>query len=250
MLTPGEAQMHLNLRPSLGTRGKPASAPVPVNDDYFANVVLLVDFNGDAVDDSLAAHTLTPSGDPSIDATDSPSFQSQSVDLDGTGDYYTVAHSADWDFGSGDFTIEGWCRSGDTVTDALITQFGANDKAWALFDDGDGSIEFYWSTNGSANSGPLSYAHGDKVNTWVHVAVSRVGNTLYLAYDGVIRATADVTGVTIFNSGRDLVFGANNAGISAVYTGRLAEWRITKGTGRYSGSVNDPISVQPPFPRS
>lgn len=221
----------------------------PATDPYFSSVVLLVDFNGDMTDDSNSGHTLTPSGDATTNTTNPPSFQAASAAFDGTGDYVTIADSANWDFGTGDFTVEGWLRSGHTITDAILAQFGTNDKGWAFFDDGNALIEFYWSTDGTTNTS-MNYNHGDQLNVWKHVAASRVSNTLYLCYGEVIRATADVTGTTFRNSGRPLVFGANNNGSSANFGGRLAEWRITKGVGRYSGAVNDAISPSAPFPRA
>lgn len=223
--------------------GDPAAS-----DPHWSSVVLLVPFDGNNTDLSpTTPHSLTTTSAPTINSTNPPSFQSQSADYSGTS-HYLVNNDADFQFGSGDFTVELYYRPTDVVTDALLTFWnGTTDKGWAIFDDGNGLVEFYYSTTG-ADQPSVNYSHGDIRNTWKHVAFSRVGNTGYLCFDGLVRATVNLTGVTLYNSTSKLTFGANNQGTSAYYTGRLAGVRITKGVGRYSGAVNDAYSVAPPWP--
>jgi len=218
-------------------------------DPHFASVVLLADFDGDLTDYSNSGHVATNTG--VTFATEDTPFRigGQTANFNGVS-YFTYPDSADWDFGSGDFTVEVWDKHTALVTDAVIAQFGSNDKGWAMFNDGNGPLQFiHGVSGGSGNSATLQYTHGNDASSYKHLAVSRVGNTLYMCYDGVIRSTQSVTGVTFVNSARPLTFGANNNGSSAQLTGRLSEARITKGVGRYSGSVSDAISVTAPFPK-
>ena len=57
--------------------------------------------SGDAVASELTPGILTP-----IVKTGAGSAITGSVEFDGTGDYLTVANSSDFNFGTGDFTVE------------------------------------------------------------------------------------------------------------------------------------------------
>src|SRR5690554_1699309 len=83
-------------------------------DPYFASVVLLLHGDGTdgsttITDNSGSAHSPTVNGNSQIDTAESQ-FGGASVLFDGSGDYLEYADSADWDFGTGDFTVEFWMR--------------------------------------------------------------------------------------------------------------------------------------------
>jgi hypothetical protein len=54
--------------------------------------------------------TWTRSGDAQID-TDQYKFETASGKFDGSGDYVYTGDSADWDAGSGDYTVDYWARA-------------------------------------------------------------------------------------------------------------------------------------------
>src|SRR3990167_7740340 len=54
--------------------------------------------------------TVTANGNAQIDTAQSK-FGGAAALFDGAGDYLTVSGSADWDLGTGDFTIDFWFRS-------------------------------------------------------------------------------------------------------------------------------------------
>ena len=56
-------------------------------------------------DSSDTSHTVTANGNAQID-TDQSKFGGASGLFDGTGDYLSIPDSADWDFGTGDWTID------------------------------------------------------------------------------------------------------------------------------------------------
>lgn len=60
-------------------------------------------------DISSSAHDITFNDNVEIDTAQSK-FGGASAYFDGTGDFLTVPNSADWDFGTGDFTIDCWIR--------------------------------------------------------------------------------------------------------------------------------------------
>ena len=60
-------------------------------------------------DKSGIAHQITANGDVHHSTTQSK-FGSSAIYFDGNGDYLSIPDSEDWNFGSGDFTIDFWVR--------------------------------------------------------------------------------------------------------------------------------------------
>ena len=61
-------------------------------------------------DESDSNHAVTVNGNPQINNT---AKFSQAGYFDGTGDYLEIADSDDWNFGTGNFTIDFWSYSSD-----------------------------------------------------------------------------------------------------------------------------------------
>lgn len=212
-------------------------------DPYWANVVLLLGMNGANGSTTIPDESSFARGNASIIAdahldTANKKFGSAGLSLDGITDAITYPDSNDFSFGSGDFTVECFFDKGGTVTqtDALLSKWnGASDHEFGFFVRTT-LIEFYWSTTGS-NSLTVNYNPNFNAALFHHIAFSRVGNTGHLCFDGSIVATASMTGQTISNEPSILAIGGNNNGSTANFTGVIDEVRITKGVGRYSGSV-------------
>jgi hypothetical protein len=233
-----------------GTNSAAVGSPAGI-DPYFSNVVLLLGYDGAHgstafVDESNYGR----SPDASLNATITTSVTRFGPTLRTTG-YLRYADSAELSPGSGDFTVETFFRDDNNlITDALITKWnGATQKEWALFVKSE-VLQFYYSTTGS-NEVVVQSATGYSDDTWYHTAFSRVGNTGHLCFNGQIVATADLTGVTIFNSTSMVAIGGNNNGTTANIQGYIDETRITIGAGRYSGIVGATYTVPADrFPRS
>lgn len=145
--------------------------------------------------------------------------------------------SADWHFGTGDFTIELWVYPiALSSTHQIFGQWGDVTTSFNCLTSADGSVSF--NKNGaslvSMPAGTLA------VNTWTHLAFSRVGGTMRAFADGVLEAQA-VDSVAYIDSGEPLYLFRNNAAGGVWYFNALIdEWRVTKGVGRY----NDTFAVQ------
>ena len=156
-------------------------------DPYLGNVKLLCGFEGadgtTAVPDEspVARGNATPGGNAQID-TAQFKFGSSSLLLDGTNDLISWADSADWDFGSGDFTVEAWVRFNSVSGFQTICaqwQTTSSNQAW-LFDfpgSANNVLRFAYSTTG-ANTVAVQGAWTPSTGTWYHLAASRAGNTL------------------------------------------------------------------------
>jgi hypothetical protein len=226
-----------------------------VSDSHFSSVVLLLGMDGanhstTFTDESSAAHgTAFVGGDAEVD-TSSPKFGTGALKV-ATG-YLAFTDHNDFSPGAGDFTIECWMNDNAvSISDALMTKWnGSTQHEWGFFVKS-GDVAFFYSTTGSDQPEIHSTSTTYSAATWYHIAFSRVGNTGYLCFNGSIIATGNMTGVTIFNSTANLAIGANNQGSSAFFGGKIDEFRMTKGVGRYSGSVGASYTVPTSaFPRS
>ncbi|HAJ06588.1 MAG TPA: hypothetical protein DCL76_08545 [Chloroflexi bacterium] len=155
----------------------------------------------------------------------------RSVLFDGSNDYITAPSSSDFDFGTGDFTIEAWCyRNGGffTMFDHLI---GGDEFIIFSYDNGD--MRVYSNTGGGHMVSGIN--PGNK--KWFHYAVVRQSGKLKLFVNGV-------QGRTSYNFTKDIEQAGIQIGRStngAAYTvGRISNLRVVKGTAVYTSSFTPP----------
>ena len=219
------------------------SATPVVGDPYFANVSLLLHFEGSGssiTDSSSVNNSFSLSGSygtTPTQSTDYAAFGSKSLTSLAAGTL-SIASSSAFGFGTGDFTIEGfWYR---TTTSG---GYGwNNDVLWTLSGGGpDISLTpgyrgpYAGNNKTQVGFGTASYSEQvDGVGTtvtpsqWHHVAMSRVSGTMNVYYDGTrILSKADTT-----NYG-----GANSFALNINDQMYFDEIRVTKGVGRYSAET-------------
>lgn len=224
-------------------------------DPNFSSVVLLSGFEGaDASttfdDESNSNHTLTAVGNAQID-TAQFKFGSSSLLLDGNGDRVTAADSANWNFGSGPFTIELFARfaATETAANVICSQWNAaaSNRAWS-FDYFNNTLRFSYTTNGSTTV-TLTFAWTQSGGTWFHLALTRDGAGDVRAFiDGTQIGSTQAANVTIFDSTSNLWIGAIESSTpSNDFNGHIDELRITKGVARYTANFTAPTAA---FPRS
>ena len=102
------------------------------------------------------------------------------------------------------------------------------------------------SSNGTVDTNDwLSNAVGNLSPAFTHMAVSRVGGSVYVCYDEKIRVV-EADPITFFEPAvtfRRLQIGLG-WGSSTAFSGDIANMRIVKGVGLYSGSVNDDLTIE------
>ena len=228
---------------------------VPATDPNIASVVLLMGFPGSDgsasfVDESPAVHAITAVGNAQVDTAEFK-FGDSSLLLDGSGDRLTSADSADWDFGSGPFTVEAHVRFALTETAAnyLVSQWNSadNNRAWGIqyFNNG---WHFAYTTGGSnATAVTLSFAWTQSGGTWFHFALTRDGSGDVRAFvDGTQIGATQAANVTIFDSNQPLWIGAIASSTPANdFNGHMDEFRITKGVARYTANFTPPTAAYP-----
>jgi len=195
-------------------------------------------------DVSPSGHTLGAFG-ASVSTT-SPKFGSGSVVISTSAAQIIQvdANTADWNFGSGQFTIEAWAYFTSAPTGSsihgVVTQFGGSSNLGFFFGQVQGALNFHYSTTGSDNS-IVGAAYTPPLNQWIHLAVDRDASNVTRIYrDGVIHASATVS-ASLFASTRAMTVGNDN-GNARGFPGNLDEIRITKGLARYGGAFTPPTA--------
>lgn len=221
-------------------------------DPNFSSVVLLCPFVGSDGSTSITDiknHVLTAIGDAQID-TAQFKWPPSSLLLDGTGDAVTSPDSADWAFGSGDFTIDGWVRFNSTTGDqAIVSQWETpTQRSFVFRKASTGNLELIYSRDGgSVNVVTCTGAWGPSTGTWYYVAAKRATTTLTVWVDGSQLGTVSAGTDTLFNSTALLRIGCLfvSPSNSQFFNGWEGTLRITKGVAR-------DVSIVPtgPFPTS
>jgi hypothetical protein len=244
---------------SLNDVGFLGSLQPPPTDPDFASVSLLLHGDGTngsttITDNSPSPKTVTAVGNAQISTAQSK-FGGASIAFDGNGDYLTVPDNADFEFGSGNFTVEMWIyptsgtntfrcfvaksnRNSGGGQGSFICQISNANKLQMLFDkDATGDT---WDID---VQGTTTVA----LNTWHHIAVVRSGNVFTAYLNGVSEATA-TSSIALVDNAQLLVIGAlgyTSPPFVSLFTGYIDELRITKGISRYNAAFTPPTA---PFP--
>jgi len=176
---------------------------------------------------------------------DGPFVGAGYVEFDGTGDYLSITDSTDFDFGSGDFTIEFFLYSASfsDYTGILGKRNAETDYAPLLIGTDNSAqkkVRFLTSTTGSSWIS-ITSSSAFPLSQWVHVAVVRSGSTITLYENGVSKGSASISGSVISNS-VPVVVGATSLTISGSVrlNGFLSNLRILKGTALYTSNFTPP----------
>lgn len=232
------------------TGGTSSVAP---NDPFFANVKLLLGFEGTngattTTDESGSPHTMTFNGGAVID-TSQFKFGASSLKLNGSNAIVRTSDSADWNFSNGSFTVETFVRpAAVSGVQFLVGQwFSSGDLAWVLYLNGS-TVAFNISTTGFDNN---VVASGGTLATGAqyHVRFDFDGTKYRLYLEGTMVASS-LTLLTINDTTNDLALGSNSSVAGGSFlNGWMDEVRITKGVARCGNDAG----FTPPtaaFPRS
>lgn len=219
-------------------------APPTGIDEYWDNVVALLRFNGPDGSTTFLdekGHTFTGAGNAQIDTAISK-FGGGAAIFDGTGDWISTGASSDFDFGTGDFTLELWVYP--TATGRII--IASNSASWSAGAVGIGMNAsnvpslFAHSAGGTICSGPAVTA-----SAWNHVALVRSGNSFKIYTNGVPGTAGTFTGSCNFNDNAGTRIGMNWDGDPYMWSGSMDDLRITKGVARYTAAFAPPTSQFP-----
>lgn len=241
----------------LGQLGR-GGADVP--DPSWANVVFLAGFNGSDGDvtyteESSNARVATFFGNAQLDNS-LFKFPPTALLLDGTGDYVTFPDSADWRLVSTageNFTLDIFAvfttSTPPATTQSLAGHWNStgNQRCWLLTANSNGSIVFFWSTDGTSTSFTnLMLINNIFPGSRYAFRIDYDGTNIRTYVNGTMTTKVPFSS-TFFNSTAPLSFGAAGGGTS-FWPGTIDEVRITKGVARTASDAGYTVSNDP-FPR-
>lgn len=213
---------------------------------------LLLHFNGSdgdttTVDSSFSPKTMTAFGAAKLSATQvkfgSTSTRIVNDTINGNG-WYTPMHG-DFDFGTGDFTIDCWVRIQFVKTlNIFYMHYGSSGNDDCRFAvTGGTSFQFYYYVASSMKCN-FSAVWNPTVNVWHHIAFVRSGNTPYFFLNG---SSLAVTTYTAFDAGRPLTPNqelgiGDHRNYRGSFTGYIDELRVSKGIARWTANFTPPTS--------
>jgi len=162
-------------------------------------------------------------------------------------DYLSVTNSADFNFGSGDFTIEFWMYP--TTVNSLLKNI-----LWNGNNNGFTSTATFTASISTSNKFSAGIANGSSftnlsssttitANTWYHCAFIRSGSSLRLFLNGIAEASETVT-FSANNSTETLKIGVyTTASTDRPYDGYLSDLRIYKGIAKYTSNFTPPNQI-------
>ncbi|KKT20933.1 MAG: LamG domain protein jellyroll fold domain protein [Parcubacteria group bacterium GW2011_GWB1_43_8] len=222
-----------------------SSYPEATLDPY---TVLLLHFNeangstSGIKDYASTTRVITANGNASTTSAVTQLGLGNSAAFDGTGDYLTMPDSEDWNFGSGDFTMEAWIYLNSLPS-----------SQYSIFEnetDATGQHRLNIQSDGSifANIPPNSFISASAefvAGRWYHVVYVRKGNNINIYKNGVsvangttAVAVSNYTG--LFSIGREVA-----AGSSYDFNGKIDGVRIIKGRALSPEEIKAAASRRP-----
>ena len=204
-----------------------------------ANTVLLISGQGDF---GTTGHSITTYNGIK-ESNDQYKFGNGALYFDGSNDYLTVPDHADWNFGSGDFTIDCWVylNSLGSTGRVICGQSVDSDNRWYLAWIDNSNIWRLYVRSGGSEILRVEASDSPSINTWYHIAVVRDGNTFKIFRDGTDKTSSGGTDSDAFvDFTAELTVGRGNTGAINYHDGFIDELRISKGIARWTSNFTPP----------
>ena len=193
-------------------------------------------------DVSDSAHVVASNGDPQIGTT-TAKFDGATY-FDGSGDYLIVSQSDDFDFGSGDFTIDFWVNMETESAGSpgpghmLLAQYINEANRITIGINNTSDIISVGRKVSGGWLGDLSWSYTFTIGTWYHIAISRDGGTVNIFINGEKQVTSYEDSDPIFFSTAPLYIGYQYYSEIHWYNlrGHMDELRISKGIARWTSN--------------
>lgn len=210
-----------------------------LTDRYFNYVSLLLHMDGvngstSFVDNSPRTKTVTPAGSTQISTVQSK-YGGASGFFNNTNSYLTTPDNVDFNFSTGDWTLELFCNISPVEADILINKaagLGFYPVQLRVFNSKFG-VKGYNNAQFPALVYELGEDKGPIVTPgqWYHVVAARQNTNFYLYVDGIL-IDYSTSNANLYYSNSPLSIGGTSDGLGLV-SGYIDEVRITKGICRY-----------------
>lgn len=231
----------------------PGAAGGGTGDPYASSVSLLLHCDGSNgsnafVDSSGYAHNVQASGAVSISTAGAKFGSGCCVTTGAWADYLSVANNVEFDFGTGDFTIEGWLKlvSVGANGGAFIGRWGSAPSVmadWLIYLDTSNRLIIY------LNGQPLATASAavPTDGNYHHIAMVRSGNTVTMYLDGTSVCSTAFSAAIQYSSSKPIRTHVWDDTVGRL-NGNIDEIRITKGVARYTTNFTPSATAFPDPP--
>lgn len=201
------------------------------------------------VDKSGKAKSMTFGSSAILTTTDSK-FGGSALRIDGTNSAsVSIPYSEDFNFGSGDFTIEFWIKfiSWTDGRSVLTKGWPAQTGSFLFYTASSNRFLFYSSSNGSAwdIADQRDIISSTVLDTWYHVAVSRSGADFKTFQNGNITSSWSNSSAIVNNTSYGIIIGNSTQGTHPSNC-IIDDLRITK-SARYTNTFTPPSKTYPSY---
>jgi hypothetical protein len=215
------------------------------SDPFLDKVASLMHFeganNGTVFTDFRGAQWVTNGS--TVTSTSSPLRDTASLSISASdgGLYESTTYVPEWDF-PGDFTVEMEVTTTDTGSKYLASKTNnGGSNGWSLLCGygGSGLVRF---SDGATTVCTTAVAIND--GNKHHVAVTRSGTTVKIWIDGIERASGTCS-TSLASPSEFPCLARYYYGGTFALIGKIDEFRVTKGTARYTAAFTPPLSAHP-----
>jgi hypothetical protein len=198
----------------------------------------------------------------SLGGFDEISLDSGSINFNGTTDYLSVSNNDSLNMGTSNFTLEAWIyltatpNNPDANMGAIILDKDAQDSVswpqYALMVNNSRQVCVSLSSVPTVTPTPTTFITGSTtlaLNTWHHVAFTRVGTAGTLYVNGLSNGSTSSIPSTLNGATRSLLIGyslRNTFNTAYLFPGYMSNIRILKGTALYTANFTPPTAPLTP----
>ncbi len=210
--------------------------------DSFTKLLLHMDDVSLSDSELAPTKTVTLAGNVARSSTQSK-FGGFSAAFDGTGDWLSLASTADFAFSTGSYTIDFWVYFTDFVGSPCVIGHGpGSGNNYSFLQIGAASAE-YFIRSGASNIIDINAAHGISAGGWHHFALIRGWgadvNSFAVTVDGVAIGTGSSAASYI---PADTFYIGQIGDGSQNLNGYIDEFRISKGVARWTANFTPPTA--------
>ena len=164
-----------------------------------------------------------------------------SLVFDGVNDYVNIPASTNLTFGTGDFTMEVWCktRAKTMLYPALLSvNLAWASNVWVLIDRHNVTAPTKFTFHVYNIASPtLTSVTAPSNGVWYNVVITRIGTLFSMYINGVLESTATSSASIDGGVSNSINLGREFTSDSTYYDGNIPRARIYKGKGLTSGEV-------------
>ena len=210
---------------------------------------LLLNYVNAGIPDLAMQNNLQTVGSAQV-STSVKKYGTGSLSFNGTTDYLTGQLNTVNNFGSGNFTVEGWIYPNSVSTNQWIYTTENNASySFVVYISSSGKLSTRLSSTGSSITTTINGTTTLATGTWYYAAIVRNGTTVTIYLNGTSDGSGTFSGA-VYPTGNNFGIGAGVQYPSTTvlfYNGYIDDLRITNGVARYTTTFTPPTAALPTY---